>query len=261
MATYHSFGCTAKMLVPRPMADSFALSPDHVPSTGRTLVTRADGAILHGEGNRDGRGAATNRTAGNEARTASGFAAGTLIATARGEIAADRLRVGDRVFTLDGGYQPVLWADGFELNGSCEEIEFPPGSLGEGPSSRPLTVTLGHRVLLRGARLSLLFGESEGLAEAGDFTPRTGVFRRPTAADVRFHQILLPRHEIILANGVLSESLFAGAASMAAQPDPVRRQILALAGDGHRESARLCLTRCETALALDDTSADDLAAA
>lgn len=195
---------------------------------------------------------AGNRLTYDQIQSVPCFAPGTMIATARGEKPVERLSADDRVLTLDHGYQPVLWVGRFHAGTASvapDEVVFPVGSLGDGLPRRPLRVTACHRLLLCGAHLDLHFGESEALAAAGHLAVGGRITRRAAAADQRYHHILLPDHEVILADGVWAESLFAGGAVAGALPPHVRHQLRRLSPDSHRQTARICLRRWEVQLA------------
>lgn len=227
-------------------------SEELVPEQSYPLIASYDVTVQNG-----------NLLTYNQIQSVPCFAAGTMIATAIGEVPVERLRVGDRVLTLDRGYQPVRWSGRFHVGAASgrDEVEFAPGSLGGGFPSRPLRVTACHRMLLSDARLARYFGETEVLAAAGHFPARSGIVRRAARPGARFHHFLLPAHEIIFANRVPSESLFAGGTMVAEQPEGLRDRILDLAGDLHRTTARLCLTRWEAALALSEVRPETLCAA
>ncbi|MCB2109718.1 Hint domain-containing protein [Albidovulum sp.] len=173
------------------------------------------------------------------------FARGTLIATERGEVRIERIGEGDRVLTLDNGYQPVLWIGRFGIRDLSSgdapaQVTFPVGSLGPGLPQRPLTVTASHRMLLCGADLEYHVAAREALAAAGHLAPAPAGH-----VACAFHHLLLPRHELVLSNGVWSESLFAGGSLVSGMAPPLQALIRALAGDGHEVTARPCLTRRE----------------
>lgn len=178
------------------------------------------------------------------------FASGTLIATQRGEVAVERLSRGDRLLTLDNGYPPVLWTGRFLAGGAAlptTRVTVPAGALGEGRPHRRLTVTGCHRLLVDGAEVALLSGEHEAFAAAGQLAGPWGLSASEAAAGEAFHHVLLPRHEVILANGAWCESLFASAEGLAGLGADAVAEVLALAGEGHKQTARLCLRRHEVA--------------
>ncbi len=61
------------------------------------------------------------------------FAAGTRIATVRGEVAVEDLRVGDLVQTMDSGLQPIRWMGGRAMRGTGDfaPIRFKAGRGGQ----------------------------------------------------------------------------------------------------------------------------------
>ncbi|MBE7204062.1 MAG: Hint domain-containing protein, partial [Parafilimonas terrae] len=67
------------------------------------------------------------------------FTTGTLIRTARGEVAVEDLRVGDRAVTASGALRPVVWighrrleADGPALPASRQPVRIRAGAFGPG---------------------------------------------------------------------------------------------------------------------------------
>ena len=136
------------------------------------------------------------------------FAAGTLIDTAEGPKPVQRLGPADRVLTLDGGAQPVIWVGQRDCVGFRADapVTFDTGTIG---NTRPLCVSPQHRILIRAARLDLEFASSEMLAPAKAFLGVNGVQRTPRPVLTYVH-VLLRDHHVIRANGALCESLFLG---------------------------------------------------
>lgn len=131
------------------------------------------------------------------------FAGGTLILTPDGERAVEDLRPGDLVVTMDAGPQPVLWrgdqtlrADDLALRPDLRPVRLAPGQWGD----RPLVVSPQHAVLVGDALV-----RARHLAEAGRGARVLAGVRRVT-----YHHLLLPRHAVIRAAGVWTESLFPG---------------------------------------------------
>ncbi|MFT6451936.1 MAG: hypothetical protein ACJA06_001423, partial [Halocynthiibacter sp.] len=75
------------------------------------------------------------------------FRAGTLISAARGLVPVESLIAGDKIQTLDNGYQPILWAGQSEVRGTgaMAPVRFETGVLG---NDRPLFVSPQHRMLM-----------------------------------------------------------------------------------------------------------------
>ena len=186
------------------------------------------------------------------------FTPGTMIATDRGEVDVDTLAVGDRVLTMDHGYQEIRWIGRRDL-GAADLARLPKlrpvliakDALGEGMPARDLRVSPQHRLLLRGARAELLTGEAEVLAPAVHFVGRPGVARDAAAAGVRYIHLMFDRHEIVRSNGLWSESFQPGAATLSSLDDAVREELftlfpgLSVPGAVPYPAARLTLKRYE----------------
>ncbi len=137
---------------------------------------------------------------------------GTRIATDRGEVAVEALRLGDRVLTRDNGYQPLRWIGRRDLSladlivkPTLRPVEIAAGALGAGLPLRAMKVSPQHRMLIEGAKAEMLFGEVEVLVAATHLTALSGVETRLTAG-VSYIHLLFDRHEIICAEGAWTES-------------------------------------------------------
>ena len=139
------------------------------------------------------------------------FLPGTLIDTPRGPRAVESLVPGDKVVTREHGAQPVIWRGETQLTGAelylyphLRPVRVCAGALApEGPEG-DLLVSPGHRLLLLGARA--LFNDDEVLVRAGDLIDGRGIRRDFTLSTVTYVHLMLPRHEIIRANGLPCES-------------------------------------------------------
>lgn len=137
------------------------------------------------------------------------FASGTRIATTRGLVAVEDIRAGDLVQTRDSGPQPVIWHSMRHLPGVGP---YAPVRIGKGifGAGWALRVSPPHRILIRSQKAELLFGAPEVFVAASHLVGQPGI-TRPSCREISYHHLLLERHEVILADGVWSESLFAGA--------------------------------------------------
>ena len=173
------------------------------------------------------------------------FGPGTLIATSDGEIPVEWLAPGDRVLTRDHGARVLRWIGVLRpspselvTNPILWPVTVPRDHFGPGCPNHPLVLSRQHRILVTGAEISYLFGVPEAFAAAGHLLPST-VNRAPPPG-TRYYHLLFDEHEVILANGLWTESLLANEGSaqgaQAPNPPPVRPQC----------SARMILHRWET---------------
>ena len=154
------------------------------------------------------------------------FVRGTLIETARGEIAVEDLRAGDLVRTLDHGYQPIRWIGSTTVPalGQMAPVQIDAGVLG---NRRPLRVSPQHRMLLNGWQAEMLFDAAEVLAAARMLVNDRSIRRVPMERVEYFH-ILFDTHEIIFAEGAMSESFHPGHQGWGTKAEAARAEILAL---------------------------------
>lgn len=154
------------------------------------------------------------------------FVAGTQVQTVDGPRRIETLSVGDLVWTLDDGFQPLRWVGSQRVvgKGPLRPIRFERGELG---AQEPLFLSPQHRLLLKGWRAELLFGEAEVLVPAKALVNDHSV--RPVEMPcVRYVHLLFDRHQIVETHGVLSESFLPGDYIMAADDAAVHAEVLAL---------------------------------
>ncbi len=180
------------------------------------------------------------------------FAAGTMIETEAGPKPVEQLEVGDRVLTRDHGMQPILWTGHRRTDGTGDfaPIRFAPGAL---DNERQLLVSPQHRMVITGWRAELFFGEDEVLVAAKHLVNGDTIHRLPVP-QVDYHHFLCDEHEIVLAEGLLSESFHPGDYIMMADAG-IRDELLALfpeldpvPGKGGRVTARRVLRAVEAQL-------------
>ena len=158
------------------------------------------------------------------------FAAGTLIATDRGEVAVESLAPGARVLTRDRGYQRLRWVGGSTVlrNRRSAPVLIRAGALGEGVPSRDLRVSPQHRVLLGGGSLEAAFGFGEGLVPALHLVNGTSIVQELDGAEVTYFHLLFDQHEVIYSEGLPSESFHPGAWGLSTLDEATRREVLEL---------------------------------
>ncbi len=189
------------------------------------------------------------------------FTAGTLITTPAGLVPVETLRPGDLVLTRDNGARPVRWVGRRRLtaaelrdNPQLRPVTFAAGAMGGGLPARDLTVSPQHRMLIQSVDAELLFGEPEVLVPARHMAGRAGI-ATAAPAEVTYIHLLFDSHEIVLAEGMWSESFQPGIATMGDMAEAQRAEILTLfpelaAGDPAAAfpAARITLKAREVAL-------------
>jgi len=154
------------------------------------------------------------------------FVRGSLILTEAGEIAVEDLRVGDKVSTLDNGFQEIRWVGSRTVKavGEVAPILIKKDTLG---NSKDLYVSPWHRMLISGWRAELLFGETEVLVAAKHLINDDTIHAKE-GGEVEYFHILFDRHEIIYANGSPSESFHPNDVSLGGLASETRAEILDL---------------------------------
>ena len=130
------------------------------------------------------------------------FMAGTRIATPEGEVAVERLAIGDEVLTLFQGRQRVRWIgishyDGRFLRGNhlMLPVCIKAGALGDGVPARDLRVSPGHGVLAAG-----------GLAPAWRLVNGVSVTQAESVEGVSYYHLELAAHDVVFAENCPAES-------------------------------------------------------
>ena len=158
------------------------------------------------------------------------FVASTLIDTPKGPRPVEALQAGDMVSTLDHGPQPVAWVwNGRQPLQGVERGQRPvlicAGALGPGRPTRDLILSPHHRVLVgEAAQFTQRFGQST-LATAQALTNEPGVRTMMGRKAIHWFNFACDRHQVVCANGVLTESLLIEAEALASMTGPERRQI------------------------------------
>jgi hypothetical protein len=151
---------------------------------------------------------------------------GTLIDTPDGPRFIETLTVGDRVHTLDHGPQEIRWIGSRRVTaeGTLAPIRIKAGTLG---NLRDLTVSPNHRMLIRGPRAEMLFGERDVLVAAKHLV-NDATIRAVPGGHVEYFHLLLDHHEIIFAETCPTESLHPGEEALKAVDETARAEILTL---------------------------------
>lgn len=134
------------------------------------------------------------------------FVRNTLILTKKGQIPIQKLKMGDLVWTLDNGFQSIRWIGSRRFSGLGKNapIHISKNVIG---NHSPIALSPNHQILFQGEIANRLFGENEILMSAKNLIFQNGVVKMPVP-EMTYYHILFDRHEIILANFMLVESLF-----------------------------------------------------
>jgi hypothetical protein len=160
------------------------------------------------------------------------FTYGTLIDTPDGLRPIEDLEPGDLVTTLANGSQPLRWVGTRTVTQAemlarpaLRPVRFETGTIG---NTRPLLVSPQHRMLLNDWRAQVYFGEDEVLVAAKAMVNGKTIRQVIPEGVTTFCHLLFDRHEVILAEGALSESFHPGEIGLGALDEAQRREIEAL---------------------------------
>jgi type VI protein secretion system component Hcp len=130
------------------------------------------------------------------------YCPGTLILTDKGEITVEDLKIGDRVMTVSGEAKPIKWIGRRSYSGRfalgqrdilpvCIKAE----AIDENVPRRDLWISPHHAMYLEGV-----------LIEAKDLVNGVSIVQAERVEKVEYFHIELDRHDVIIAEGALSES-------------------------------------------------------
>lgn len=177
------------------------------------------------------------------------YVAGSRLEGVRGPVAVEDLRIGDLVKTRDSGPQPIRWIGWTEhrwpgTDEGLRPIRIPARSMDGRLPHRDLMISPQHRILLSKQNFAHLDTDEECFAPALSFVGYRGVQRDTSYRMVRYYHVLLDRHSILTAEGLLSESFFPGPVAMRNLSFENRIQVITmfpnLAKDPARGYGRLC---------------------
>ncbi|MFV0513693.1 MAG: Hint domain-containing protein [Jhaorihella sp.] len=133
----------------------------------------------------------------------------TPIATPRGYRPAGSLQRGDTVLTPEGGVVPVLQRVSRTVPalGSFRPVLLRAPYFG---LQQDITVAPSQRLVLSGSEVEYLFNREAVLVEVRHLVGGTAVIPAETGPTVTYTQLLLPRHEAVIAAGTVAETLYIG---------------------------------------------------
>ena len=165
------------------------------------------------------------------------YCPGTLIETRRGQKPVEKLEIGDKVMTVSGTLRPIKWIGRRSYGGrfvmgrkDILPVCIKAGALGDDLPRRDLWISPHHAMYLEGV-----------LIEAKDLVNGASIVQTERADKVEYFHIELDSHDVIVAEGALSETFV---------DDDSRgmfhnaHEYSALYPDAGRAAPRYCATRC-----------------
>lgn len=162
------------------------------------------------------------------------FVRGTMIECADGLHPVENLKVGDLVRTLDNGLKPLRWIASQRLTSELtadpklRPVRIRAGALGHGVPSADLVVSPQHRILVRSRIAARLFGATEVLVAAKQLLSIDGVEIADELEVVEYFHFAFDQHEIVLANGTETESLYPGPQALKTIGRAAREELFAI---------------------------------
>lgn len=166
------------------------------------------------------------------------FTPGTHIETPDGPRAIETLREGDYVQTKDSEAQQIQWIGQRRMSGArlfamprLRPIRFRAGAMGIGRPDEELVVSPEHRMLVKGAVARALFNTDEVLVRAKDMLNDRDIVIDSQLKEVTYVHLLLPKHEIVWANGVETESFHPANTALSTLSEADREALLQMRPD------------------------------
>lgn len=161
------------------------------------------------------------------------FTPGTRIDTPDGPRLIEDLREGDCVSTKDNGAQEIQWIGSRQMTGArlfamphLRPVRIGMGALGIDKPEEELLVSPEHRLLIQGAVARDLFNTPEILVAAKDLINGSTITADVQLPKVTYIHLMLPRHEVLRANGVETESFHPANTALSTLDETDRRRLL-----------------------------------
>jgi hypothetical protein len=129
------------------------------------------------------------------------FAAGTRIATPRGEVPVEQLVAGDKVLTSGGAVRPIAWIGTGRVlatrgrRNAATPVIVRRGALADNVPLRDLRVTKGHALFIDGV-----------LIPVEELINHRSILWDDRAQEVQIYHIELEMHDVLIADGAPAES-------------------------------------------------------
>ncbi|MDG1518902.1 MAG: Hint domain-containing protein [Yoonia sp.] len=149
------------------------------------------------------------------------FTPGTTILTSDGPRDVASLVEGDFVQTADNGRAEILWLGSRRITGarmkaipSLTPVRLRAGALDKDVPDAGLLVSHDHQIVLGGSRAQTLYNAEEVLVTARDLINDHSIIRDHGQLEVTYIHMMLPKHEVVFANGVATESFHPASAEL-----------------------------------------------
>lgn len=149
------------------------------------------------------------------------FTPGTTILTPDGPRDVASLVEGDFVQTAGNGRAEILWLASRRITGarmkavpSLTPVRLRAGALDKDVPDAGLLVSPDHRIVLRSSRAQTLYNAEEVLVTARDLINDHSIIRDHGQREVTYIHMMLPKHEVVFANGVATESFHPASAEL-----------------------------------------------
>lgn len=163
------------------------------------------------------------------------FGTGTEILTALGYVTVETLQKGDAVMTRDNGLQEIRWIGSTQVsaaamaqNPNMRPVKIAANTFGKNMPERDLTVSRQHRILVEDWRAELLFDSDKVLVPAHALVNETTVTNESPAEGVTYFHIVFDEHEVIDAQGLMTESFHPCRATVLGMKSEARAELFAL---------------------------------
>ncbi len=171
---------------------------------------------------------------------------GTAIATPRGEVMAEDLRIGAKLVTRDHGIQEIrqigttqLKVRRLSLDPHLQPVFVPKGALGHGLPERDTMVSPQRRWMVSSDRVGTRTERQELLMGAKHLIGPGSEVTAVQTMRVTYIYILCERTEVLLTNGAWSESFQPLDPAQKDRCNPQRDEIYDIFPDLHAQNARL----------------------
>ena len=171
----------------------------------------------------------------DESRLVPCLCAGSLVETDRGPRPVETLSEGERIKRPDGTFATLRLL--FKVTLTEAELQAEPrllpvrivaGALGRGLPLRDLLVSRQHRMMMSSNISERMFPSRDVLIPAIKLTELPGIFVDQSVSEVTYFHLLFDQHEVIIAEGAPTESLFTGPEALKSVSKDAREEILML---------------------------------